>query len=78
MAIQEATPVALAAAERATLTGGVDIGKNGFHLVALDRNGTVVQRQGSPARVSSSSLRSHDRRWSAWKPAQARNGWRAS
>jgi transposase len=33
-------------------TYGVDIGKNGFHLVALDRDGTVVQR----ARLSRTSV----------------------
>jgi hypothetical protein len=59
-------------------TYGIGIGKNGFHLVALDRHGAIVERA-RLSRVTILALFATARlRSSAWKPVQARNGWHAS
>src|SRR5438046_4882882 len=57
---------------------GIDLGKNIFHVVGTDPAGNIVQRLKFGVTLCLSFLRAPTQRWSAWKPAQARNGWRES
>ena len=56
-------------------TLGIDVGKNVFHLIGLNRRGAVLLRQKLTRRQLAVRLSNCRLAWSAWKPASERIIW---
>jgi hypothetical protein len=56
-------------------TLGVDIGKNTFHLVGLDKRGAIVVRERLSRTQVEVRLANMAPSWSAWRPASVPITW---
>jgi hypothetical protein len=59
-------------------TLGVDVGKNTFHLVGLDKRCTIVLRKGLSRAQSDIRLPTRPAAWSAWRPGSEPLTWAAA